>query len=67
VTMQTQKPDDVAQKQSSIKNQEAVGETFDKITICRPARARLSREETRARMEAFTKEREAAFIAAARE
>jgi hypothetical protein len=39
----------------------------DHLTVERPARVRLTPEETRARMKAFSTEREEAFVAAVRE
>lgn len=64
---QAQKPEDTARTQQTANTPAPSGETPDKLTIRRPARAQLSPEETRARMEAFTKEREEAFVAAVRE
>ena len=63
---QTQHSTDTAQipKPADISPSEL---TPDKFTIRRPARARLSSEETRRRMEAFAAEREEAFVAAVRE
>lgn len=43
------------------------GDSPDTLSIRRPVRVKLSREETRARMETFTAEREEAFVAAVRE
>ena len=62
-----QKPDDTATSAPTENSPAPPAETPDKLTIRRPARARLSSEETRARMEAFTQEREEAFVAAVRE
>lgn len=64
---QAQKPEDTAQIQQTASDPAAVSEKPDTFTILRPARASLSPEETRARMEAFAAERKEAFIAAIRE
>lgn len=67
--MQTkaQKLQDLKRKQTSISNPVLVDEPLDKFIIRRPVHSRLSSEETRSRMEAFTSEREEVFVAAIRE
>ena len=67
MAMQAQKPEDTTRTQQPANRTAPSDETPDKITIRRPARAHLSPEETRARMEAFPMEREEAFVAAVRE
>jgi len=67
MTTHAQKPDDTTRKPQTANLPAPSSEAPDKLTIRRPARAQLSPEETRARMEAFTKEREEAFVAAIRE
>ena len=62
-----QKAENAARKPKAANTPAPSGETPDKLTIRRPARAQRSPEETRARVEAFTKEREEAFVAAVRE
>jgi hypothetical protein len=62
-----QKLEETTQTQHPANNPVPSEETSDKITIRRPACVHLSPEETRARMEAFQKEREEAFVAAIRE
>jgi hypothetical protein len=48
-------------------DQPAEKQTAEQLTVQRPERVRLSREETRARMKAFAAEREEAFVAAVRD
>ena len=66
MSRQTQKPADATSEKRTTDIPAPSSETPDKLTILRPARAHVSPEETRARMEAFTKEREEAFVAAIR-
>lgn len=58
-TRQPQKPEPTDQPVES--------QTTEQLTVHRPERVRLSREETRARMKAFATEREEGFVAAVRE
>ena len=67
MAMQAQKPDGTLHTIPSSDVPGTLDEISDKFTIHRPARVHLSPEETRARMEAFVREREEAFIAAIRE
>ncbi len=68
MTTQARKKDDAAPaQQKPASTQTPATEPLDKFTIRRPARAQLSPEETRARLETFAAEREEAFVAAVRE
>ncbi len=67
MTKQAQKPEESARIPHPANTLIPLDQTPDKFTIRRPARVQLSSEETRARMEAFTTEREEAFVAAVRE
>lgn len=59
---QTQEPEKPIPTDQPVEKQ-----TAEQVTVHRPERVRLSREETRARMKAFASEREEAFVAAVRE
>ena len=67
MSAQAKKPDDSTREPHTENPSIPHSDTPDRLTIRRPARAQLSPEETRARMEAFAKEREEAFVAAIRE
>jgi hypothetical protein len=67
MTTQIQKPEEAAHIPQPANTLTPLDQTPDKFTIRRPARVRLSTEETRARTKAFTTEREEAFVATVRE
>lgn len=66
MAIQTQKQANVKLNGQAQKSRSHVNEVLDKTPTPRPARVRLSREEIRARMNAFEKEREEEFVAAVR-
>jgi hypothetical protein len=67
MTTPTRGPADLVREEQAADEAVQAVEPPDELTIHRPERARLSPEETRARMKAFAAEREEAFVAAVRE
>jgi hypothetical protein len=67
VATPTHKLEDPASTQEPTPGAAVASDVPEHLTIPRPERARLSREETRARVKAFAAEREEAFVAAVRE
>jgi hypothetical protein len=62
MTTQTREPEKPIPTDQPVERQ-----SVEQLTVQRPARVRLSSEETRARMKSFVTEREEAFVAAVRE
>ena len=63
---QTRKPANLSVKGQAAISSSHLDDAFDNNIPLHPARARLSREEIRARMSAFEKDREEEFVAAVR-